>query len=191
MSQKTNTKMILTIGAMAVIILVAGFSFIGSGNGQEKTAKAEKPEARQAAVSETSQYPMAPDFTLTDIEGNEVTLSSYKGKVVFVNFWATWCPPCRREIPAFIELRDELGDEGFTVLGIAVDPREFNKVAPFADQMGMNYPVLLDKKGVSNLYGGISSIPTTFVVNREGKVVERIVGSRPKDDFKRIIQAHL
>ena len=191
MSKQTNTKMIIIIAIMAVVILALGFTFIGADNGQKKEVKAQQKTEQKQVAAPTSQYPAAPDFTLQDIKGNDVTLSSYKGKVVFVNFWATWCPPCRREIPAFIELKDELGEKGFTVLGIVVDPREFDKVAPYADKMGMNYPVLLDKNGVSNLYGGISSIPTTFVVNREGKVVERIVGSRPKDVFRQVIQAHL
>lgn len=149
-----------------------------------------KTNAKRTNVIEKndSQYVDAPDFILEDLEGNAIRLSDYRGKVVFVNFWATWCPPCRAEIPYFIEMIDEYGDDGFIVLGIDLDPRDFAKVPAFVEQQGINYPVMYDTKGVSNLYGGIQSIPTTFVVNRNGKVVERIVGSRPKSEFVRILK---
>ena len=186
MSNKFNSKSILFIG-----LFVISFGFMHCGNGNEASAK--QPDNSKAAPEavNNSKYATAPDFDLQDLEGNTVKLSDLKGKVVFVNFWATWCPPCRREIPHFIELRDELGDQGFEILGIAIDPREFNSVAPFVKKTGMNYPVMLDKKDVTKLYGGIVSIPTTFVVNREGKIVEKIVGSRSKAEFKQIITAHL
>lgn len=180
-------KSILFIG-----LFVISFGFMHCGNGNEASAKQpENSKAAQKTAAEDSKYSAAPDFELQDLEGSSIKLSDLKGKVVFVNFWATWCPPCRREIPHFIELRDELGDQGFEILGIAVDPREFDSVAPFVEKAGMNYPVMLDKKEITKLYGGIRSIPTTFVVNRDGKIVEKIVGSRSKAEFKQIITSHL
>ncbi len=197
MANQNNNKMILTIAVIAIVVVALGYAFINSSK-KEVAVKAPTPTNTPAATTtsanttaDTQQMPMAPDFTLMDLQSKPVKLSDYRGKVVFVNFWATWCPPCRREIPSFIKLIDKYGKDGFIVLGIAVDSREFDKVAPFAKKLGMNYPVLYDSKGVSNLYGGIQSIPTTFVVNREGKVVYRIVGSRPADTFEEIITSLL
>ncbi len=134
----------------------------------------------------------APDFTLKDINGNPVKLSDYKGKLVFVNFWATWCPPCRAEIPSFVELIEKYGDQGFTILGISVDkPADLEKIPAFMDKMKMNYPVLIASTEVVQAYGGISSIPTTFVINKEGNVLGRIVGSRSREMFESIIKKYL
>ncbi len=196
MAQTKNNKRYLVLGLFAIVFILLAILML---NGQDNnTGKANLMQSSQpqtvAKQQADEQFPDAPGFTLTDIEGKEVSLSDFKGKVVFLNFWATWCPPCRREIPAFIELVDQYKDDGFIVVGVAVDPREFqgvDKVKPFAEQMGINYPVLYDSKGVSQIYGGISSIPTTFVINRDGKVVDRIVGSRPKDVFEGIIKGLL
>jgi cytochrome c biogenesis protein CcmG/thiol:disulfide interchange protein DsbE len=187
-----KNKNLITIVVTAVVVLAIGYVFISAS---DDTAVAGQNEtqavSQQKGKADDQQFPEAPDFQLTDLEDKVVSLSDYKGNVVFVNFWATWCGPCRMEIPHFVELIDEYGDDGFVVLGIALDPREFDKVPGFSEQMGINYPVLYDKSGVSNLYGGIRSIPTTFVVNREGKIVDRIVGSRPKAEFERIVTTHL
>ncbi|HHJ53014.1 MAG TPA: TlpA family protein disulfide reductase [Caldithrix abyssi] len=198
MAQKSNTKMFTVIGLVVVVVIALGYIFIGAGNQPSTSGQAVAKPAAQATATSQSQnqnqeqeLPMAPDFTLHDLNNNTVKLSDYRGKVVFVNFWATWCGPCRMEIPSFIELVDKYGKDGFVVLGIAVDPREFNKVPDFVQKMGMNYPVLLDETGVSNLYGGISSIPTTFVIDRQGRAVYRIVGSRPKNVFEEVITSLL
>ncbi len=191
MSDKSNSKLIIIIGILAVAVFAAGFCFINSGNGSEAVAKPVNDSRIVQAADADSIYASAPDFALEDLEGNSIKLSDLKGKVVFVNFWATWCPPCRREIPHFIELHEEFSDQGFEILGIAVDSREFDSVAPFVKKAGMNYPVMLDKKGVSQLYGGVSAIPTTFVVNRNGRIVSKIEGSRSKAEFKKLITENL
>ncbi len=192
MAQTKKNKGFLVVGGLVVIAVLLAFLMLnGADNSATETQKASV-QSNQSTTNNDQQYPDAPDFTLKNLEGKDVSLSDFKGKIVFLNFWATWCPPCRREIPSFIELVDKYRDDGFTVVGIAVDPREFtnniDKVKPFAESMGINYPVLYDSKGVSQLYGGIQSIPTTFVINRQGKVVGRIVGSRPKDVFESIIK---
>ena len=190
MAEKANNKIWLILAVTAVVVLVIGYVFM---NQNTQNAKVQTQQASMVSSDQPQQeqdYPEAPDFTLPDLDGNDITLSDFRGKIVFVNFWATWCGPCRMEIPHFIELIDKYEDD-FVVLGIALDPREFDKVPGFAKKIGINYPVVYDKKGVSRMYGGIQSIPTTFVVNREGKVVEYIVGSRPKADFERIIKSLL
>ncbi len=193
MSQSSNKNMYLIIAAAAVLVIALGYFFMNNsssaGVSQAQAAVQAQPASSQPAPA--TENPDAPDFTLKNLEGKEVTLSSLKGKLVFVNFWATWCGPCRQEIPSFIDLVNKYGKDGFTVLGIALDPREFEKVPGFASDMGINYPILYDNSGISELYGGIRSIPTTFVINREGKVLGQIVGSRPHNVFEEIITTNL
>jgi peroxiredoxin len=130
----------------------------------------------------TTSGATAPAFTLTDIRGANVSLADFKGKVVILDFWATWCPPCKREIPDFIKLQDEYGSRGLQIVGIALD--QPGKVRAFAQQNGMNYPVLLGTDQIAALYGGIEGIPTTFIVDRKGDIVNRFVGFTPKEDFE-------
>jgi len=191
MSQNSNNKMFLTLGIVAIAAIALVFAFMGGTNSPATSVTQANAATQPAADQPAQSFPDAPNFTLQNLDNQNISLSDYKGKLVFVNFWATWCGPCRMEIPHFIDLIEKYGDDGFVVLGIALDPREFNKVPGFVDQMGINYPILLDKSGVSQLYGGIRSIPTTFVVNRSGKVVQQIVGSRPKDVFEKIIASNL
>jgi len=193
MPQSSNKNMYLIIAAAAVLVIALGYFFMNntSSAGVSQAQAAPQAQAGSSQQAPVNENPTAPDFTLKNLDGEDVTLSSLKGKLIFVNFWATWCGPCRQEIPSFISLVDKYGKDGFTVLGIALDPREFEKVPGFANDMGINYPILYDNIGVSELYGGIRSIPTTFVIDREGKVLGQIVGSRPHDVFKEIITSNL
>ena len=131
----------------------------------------------------------APDFTLEDLNGKNVKLSDFKGKVVIINFWATWCPPCKAEIPDFIELYKTYQKKGLVILGIALDNKE--KVVKFVKDNGINYPVLMGNQEVSNLYGGISGIPTSFVVDRKGIIKNVFVGLRSKEVFEQNIKDNL
>ena len=133
-------------------------------------------------------YRPAPDFTLFDIYGEARSLSDFRGKVVILDFWTTWCPPCRAEIPHFIELYDEYKDEGLEIIGISMDWNGDRIVAPFVEDNGINYVILLDKDEVANLYGGIISIPTTFVIDRDGGIRKRYVGYRDKEVFENDIK---
>lgn len=117
-----------------------------------------------------SDEPMAPDFALKTMKGKTFRLSDHRGKVVVINFWATWCPPCRSEIPDFIELQNELGDNGLLFVGVSLDRGGFEVVRPFAEQMGINYPLVVDDGTVTNKYGNVPGLPTTFVVGPKGRV---------------------
>lgn len=133
-------------------------------------------------------YKQAPEFTLLDINGNKVNLSDFKGKVVILDFWATWCPPCIAEIPHFIELYDEYKNRGLEVIGVSVDWNAQRVVPPFAEEKGINYILLLGDDEVTDLYGGIISIPTTFILDREGGIRKRYMGYRDKEVFERDIK---
>ncbi len=124
----------------------------------------------------------APDFSLADINGKTVSLSAFNGKVVILDFFAGWCPPCRQEIPDFIELEKSYSDKGFAMIGVAL--ANAGEAKEFAGKMGINYPVLVDDGKVSGIYGPIRSIPTTFIIDKSGKVVKVYIGYRPKNIFE-------
>ena len=124
----------------------------------------------------------APDFTLNDINDKTTGLSEFRGKVVILDFFADWCPPCRQEVPDFIALENEYGPEGLAIIGVAVVPKQ--DASRFAKEMGINYPVLVDDGKVSNLYGPIRSIPTTFIIDKNGMIAKKYIGFRPKSVFE-------
>ena len=121
----------------------------------------------------------APAFTLPEVGGASYSLRDAKGKVVILNFWATWCGPCKREIPDFIELQRRYGERGLQILGVALDDR--GPVEEYTATNGLNYHVLIGDGQIAQLYGGITSIPTTFIIDRSGKIVNSFVGLQPKD----------
>ncbi|MEX0780225.1 MAG: TlpA disulfide reductase family protein [Balneolales bacterium] len=112
----------------------------------------------------------APDFTLTNMEGEPFTMSEHKGKVIVLNIWATWCPPCREEIPDFVELQDEMRDDDVLFVGVSVDESGWDVVKPFADDYQINYPIVVDDGTINNLYGPFPGLPTTFFINKVGQV---------------------
>jgi len=133
----------------------------------------------------------APGFTLTSVDGVPVSLDDYAGDVVLLDFWATWCGPCRMAIPHLIELQDELGPQGFQIVGISVDQAAATAVGSFAERAGINYPVVMGTAQVQRAYGGIRSIPTAFLVDRDGYVVKMIRGYRTKAQMEAEILPHL
>ena len=134
----------------------------------------------QANAIEAGQA--APDFTLKNIDGQNASLSDFKGKAIILNFFASWCPPCRGEIPDFIELQKAYGDKGFTFIGVSLVGADESK--DFVAKMRINYPVLVDDGKVSVLYGPVRSIPTTFMIGKDMKIVKMYVGSRSKEAFE-------
>lgn len=124
----------------------------------------------------------APDFKLTDINNKQANLSDFKGKVIILDFFASWCPPCRQEVPDFVVLQKAYGDKGLAVIGVALVNAQEAK--DFAAEFGINYPVLIDDGKVSSLYGPIRSIPTTFILDKTGKIVKMYIGFRPKNVFE-------
>ena len=126
----------------------------------------------------------APAWELKNLDGKSVKLSDFKGKVVILDFWATWCPPCRAEIPNFVALQKQYGDKGLQVVGISLDQGGVNPVAAFAKGQGINYPIVMGDEDVAHQYGDIQGIPTTFVIDPKGNIVEKHVGFTEKTAFE-------
>jgi thiol-disulfide isomerase/thioredoxin len=126
---------------------------------------------------------VAPDFELPALDGKNLKLSDLRGKAVLLNFWATYCGPCKIEMPWFVELQKEYGPQGFQIVGVAMDDASTEDIARFAKEMGVNYPILLGKDSVAQSYGGVSVLPTTFFLDRDGKLIAREFGLRSRSDF--------
>ncbi|HEX3821648.1 MAG TPA: cytochrome c biogenesis protein CcdA [Candidatus Sulfotelmatobacter sp.] len=133
----------------------------------------------------------APDFTLESLDGQSVTLSGLRGKAVLLNFWATWCGPCKIETPWLVELQDQYANQGLQVVGVAMDDSGKDEIAKFAKDMGMNYPVLLGKEAVGDEYGGVPALPESFFIGRDGKIVDRIIGLQGRSEIEDAIKKAL
>jgi thiol-disulfide isomerase/thioredoxin len=137
---------------------------------------------------------IAPGFTLPDLNGNKVSLSSYKGRPLVVDFWATWCGPCKVEIPWFEKLHDQYASQGLEIIGVSADDldkddpaklfTEKRDISDFVTKMHMNYPILIDAASIENSYGGLDALPTTFFIDKNGKVVASTVGLAPRDEIE-------
>jgi len=141
-----------------------------------------------------------PELTLKDLDGKNISLSDYKGKVVLVNFWATWCEPCRVEIPWLIEMQQKYGPKGFVLLGIALDEEGKNVVAPFVSKerfdvngqkLPMSYQILIGNDDAADKFGGLFGYPTSILISRDGKQIKRVTGFRSEDEMNKAIESQL
>ncbi|MCL6546619.1 MAG: TlpA family protein disulfide reductase [Bryobacteraceae bacterium] len=139
-------------------------------------------------VKQQGDRKLAPDFALKDVNGATVRLSDYRGKVVLLNFWATWCGPCKIEIPWFIEFEQKHKDRGFAVLGISMDDGGWEVVRPFLARMKVNYRTLMGDETVAELYGGVASLPTSFLIDREGRIASAHLGLVSKSVYENEIE---
>ena len=127
---------------------------------------------------------MAPDFTLEDASGKPVTLSEFRGKVVLLSFWATWCAPCRIEIPWFNELQKAYGDRDFVVLGVSLDEDGWKSVKPYLNQNRVSYPVMIGNNDIARLYGGLNALPTTLIIDKSGRIAVTHVGLCNRSEYE-------
>ncbi len=147
---------------------------------------AAAPAAEDGAACMANPKAANFDFTLKDVDGNQVSLSTYKGKVVLLNFWATWCGPCKAEIPGFVRLQDKYRDKGLVIVGYSVDDTA-DKAKAYAAQYKMNYPILLGegREDVQDAYGPIWGIPASFIISKDGKVCRKHLGIAPEAVFEK------
>jgi thiol-disulfide isomerase/thioredoxin len=169
----------------SVLIL---FLYTVTITGCQKESRAGIDPAAESNVSLGGDENKAPDFTLTSVSGEDVSLSDFKGKVVIIDFWATWCPPCRKGIPDLISLQKEYKDN-VAVIGISLD-RENTKagVPDFVNKMGINYPIVYFNDKVIIDFGGVSAIPTTFIIDQKGNIVKKMIGLYPKGEYEQKIK---
>ncbi|MGD0761544.1 MAG: TlpA disulfide reductase family protein [Candidatus Sulfotelmatobacter sp.] len=166
------------LALVVVAVLVAGMLYFGL-----HMAGRPRPHLTQATL--------APDFTLESLDGKSVRLSDLRGKAVLLNFWATWCTPCKIEMPWFVEMQRQYGAQGLQIVGVAMDDASKEDIAKFAKDMGVNYPILIGKEAVGDEYGGVPALPETFFIGRDGKIVDKIMGLRGKGDIEEDIKRTL
>ncbi len=148
-------------------------------------AKSDAPAGTSTeAMDEPLKGKPAPAFTLVNLEGKKVSLSDYKGRPVIVNFWATWCAPCKLEMPWFQEFRSKYSGQGFEILGIAEDEAPKDEIEKTAKKVNVTYPILLTDGKVAPAYGGVDSLPESFYIDRNGVVVSETVGLASKDEVE-------
>ncbi len=156
--------MLSTVRNARYLLLVLGLATLMACSG----SKAQSDSARASAKAHNDRK-AAPDFTLTDSDGAKVKLADYRGKVVLLNFWATWCGPCQIEIPWFMEFEQQYKSKGFEVLGVSMDEDGWSAIKPYMAEHKLNYRILLGDDSVSQLYGGLDALPTTFIIDRDGR----------------------
>ncbi|MGH9748085.1 MAG: TlpA family protein disulfide reductase [Candidatus Acidiferrales bacterium] len=173
-------------------VMAAGFSGCNAKNWLNTAA--------QENGASKGPLPTAPEVTFKDLDGKDVTLASLKGKVVVLNFWATWCEPCQVEIPWMIDLQQKNAEKGFTILGAAMDDEGASVVAPYVQktefdvdghQMKMNYSIVLGTDDIASKFGGLIGLPTTVVITRDGKIAKRFIGLANRDQLEKQIHALL
>lgn len=168
------------------IVVIAGLLFVGSN-----VARKRQAEARRTGSLVPGQIigKAAPDFALKTLDGKNLKLSDLRGKAVVLNFWATWCPPCKVELPWFVDLQKQYGPNGLQIVGISEDEGGKEKVAAFVKEMGVNYTIAVDDDSVSQKYGDVEDLPTTFYIDRNGKIVEFAMGLVDRSEIEQKLKA--
>ena len=166
------------LAALLAVLVVAGLYFVDRYWIAPATQRSAKP---------IGNGPLAPPFSLIDLNGRKLELADHKGKVVLLDFWATWCGPCQIEIPGFVELQERYRDRGLVVIGVATDNSP-EPVREFYREFRMNYPVVMGDERITELYGGIVGLPTTFLIGRDGRIYAKHVGATAVSDIEEEIK---
>lgn len=185
LDKKQRSRLYTTLFFVAVIIF-----FIVNNTSGEDTQGPYPPDYQANAPKVESK---APDFTLLNMDGETLLLSDYSGKVVIIDFWATWCGPCRKGIPDLIKLKEDYSDKGVEVIGISLDGitrdgSTVNDIVPFIKEFNINYPIVQGTNKIVKDYGSIRSIPTSFVIDQKGNIVSRYDQLVPHSVYETIIK---
>src|SRR5579863_2528330 len=172
-----NPLALLVVAVVAAAMLYFGFH-MARRSGSDSATRVTKST-------------VAPDFTLESLDGKSMRLSDFRGKAVLLNFWATWCGPCKIEMPWFVDFQKEYGSQGLQIVGVAMDDASTEDIAKFAKDMGVNYPILIGKEAVGDQYGGVPALPETFLISRDGKIMDKIIGLRGKAEIEDAIKKAL
>jgi peroxiredoxin len=176
---KRDPFVIIVIAMVVSLMLVFGLKM------------AKRGSLKSASSSSPAKSGLAPDFSLQSLDGKTVHLSDLRGKPVVLNFWATWCAPCKIEMPWFVDLQKKYAASGVQFLGIAMDDASTKDIAEFAQSMNVNYPILIGKEAVGDAYGGVQFLPETFYIDRDGKIEDKAFGLKGRgeieDEVKKII----
>lgn len=187
-------KVLLIIGTVVVLIGVTVYA--------DRVTRLPKDSRKSLKVDVYSNDAptQEPDVTFKDLDGKDVRLDSYKGKVVLVNFWATWCEPCQVEIPWLIEMQQKYGPKGLVILGIALDEEGKSVVAPFVakerfdvnnQKLPMSYKILIGNDDAADKFGGLFGYPTSILISRDGKQIKRVTGIISEDEMNKAIESQL
>ena len=169
-----------------VALFVAVLAMLASGKYLDRTRK----HGPFKLVGDVQGMP-APNFVLPTLDGSTLKLSDFRGKAVLLNFWATWCGPCKVEMPWFADLQKQYGKDGLVILGVAMDDSAPAKIAQFANEMGVNYPILLGSDKVSDDYGDVQYLPTSFYIGRDGTIVDKMTGLLDRKDIEAAVKKAL
>ncbi len=180
---KRDPVVLIVVAMVVSLLLVIGFN------------KARNAESPGAAAAARMQGQVAHDFTLQSLDGRTVHLSDYRGKAVLLNFWATWCEPCKIEMPWFVDMQKQYAPQGLQIVGVAMDDADVADIARFAKDMNIDYPILVGKESVrddiASAYGGVQFLPETFFISRDGVVTGKVFGlksrSEIEDEIKKIL----
>ncbi|MEO5719116.1 MAG: TlpA disulfide reductase family protein [Chthoniobacterales bacterium] len=170
---KHKDKVIPTFLALGLLL---GSCFLAPASFSDETSS--------QPVANTGANRVAPGWELKNLEGKPVKLSDFKGKVVVLNFWATWCPPCRREIPDLVALQKQYAGKGLVIVGVSLDEGGPATVTPFVKKMGINYPVVMGDQKTAAAYGGIEVVPTTFIIDKTGRIAAVRQGGADRATFE-------
>jgi peroxiredoxin len=165
-----------------------------AGCGKPAASDAAAKPAAPAAAAPMAALPKlgaAPAWKLKDIDGKDVAFEQFKGKVVVIDFWATWCGPCRVEIPGYVEMQKKHGAEGLVIVGVSLDQAGPEVVKAFAAKYGINYPLVMADEAIQTKFGGIEAIPTTFLIDRDGQIRDRKVGAEESESYEKKVAAVL
>jgi len=167
---KRDPFVIVVVAVVVALMIVFGFKFTRRSS--------------QGSGSPQMQNGIAPDFTLQSLEGKTVRLSDFRGKPVVLNFWATWCGPCKIEMPWFVDFQKQYAVAGVQFLGVAMDDASTKDIAEFVQSMKVNYPILIGKESVGDAYGGVQFLPETFYIDRSGKIVDKAFGLKGRGEIE-------